>query len=260
MRTAKTQTEAFTLIEMLVAVTITILIVVMLGTIFGAVTNGSLRANQRIDSFRDARSALNTIRRDITNLVRATSTTYFALSDQYSDPNTFSVKNRQVYGLTAVPPSTFTGAISSGLGDLCAVGYYCRWDSTKHCYTLCRYFSGSTATTATLKANGPGVSLATLYAPATSDEIMAVYIWNLQITIYKADGTIDTTYPAAVGGSNTGQLPAAIEISFDAISPEAAQTMLSVSSAPNDWMDSTTTNYKRLLLPHMYEFRTRINF
>src|ERR1700686_3494027 len=101
MRPLITSARAFTLVEMLVAFTITVVIVVMLGTMFGSLANTSLRANQRIDSFRDARSALNTIKRDMTNLVRATSTAYFALSDQYSDPNTASVKNRQIYGLTA---------------------------------------------------------------------------------------------------------------------------------------------------------------
>jgi type II secretory pathway pseudopilin PulG len=260
MRLSPNYPRAFTLVELMVGLLITVLIVVMLGTVFSAVTTTSLRGNQRIDSFRDARSALNGIRRDLTNLVRTPSTTYFALADQYSDPNTAANKNRQIYGLTAVSPTTFTAPNANGLGDVCTIGYYCRWDTTKHCYSLRRYYSGSSATSAIFTSYGLNAALGTLYAPTTSDETVAAFAWNLQITVYKNDGSSDSTYPIAVGGTNVGQLPAAIEISFDAISPESAQPLLSVSSTPNDWMDSSTTNYKTLLLPRMYEFRTRVNF
>lgn len=244
----------------MVGLLITVVIVVMLGTVFSAVTTSSLRGNQRIDSFRDSRSALNTMRRDLTNLVRAPSTTYFVLADQYSDPNTTANKNRQIYGLTAISPTTFTTANPSGLGDVSTIGYYCRWDATKHCYSLRRYYNGSSATSTIFTNYGLNVALGTLYGPTTSDETVAAFAWNLQITVYKNDGTVDSMYPVAVGGTNVGNLPAAIEISFDAISPESAQPLLSVSSTPNDWMDPSTTNYKTLLLPRMYEFRTRINF
>jgi hypothetical protein len=54
-------------------------------------------------------------------------------------------------------------------------------------------------------------------------------------------------------------LPAAIEISFNAMSPQAARTVMSVSSAPNDWMDTNAPNYQRLILPNAYQFRSRIN-
>jgi len=54
-------------------------------------------------------------------------------------------------------------------------------------------------------------------------------------------------------------LPAAVEISFYAMSPQAARTVMSVSSSANDWMDTTTPNYQRLIAPHAYQFRSRIN-
>ena len=75
-----------------------------------------------------------------------------------------------------------------------------------------------------------------------------------------------STYPyiviptkSARHASDSNPLPAAIEISFNAMSPQAARTVMSVSSAPADWMDTTTQNYQSLVKPHAYEFRTRIN-
>src|SRR6476620_10188648 len=62
--------EAFTIVELLIATAITALIVVLLGTMFGSLTSTTSRANQRIDSFRDARAALQMMERDLANLVR----------------------------------------------------------------------------------------------------------------------------------------------------------------------------------------------
>src|SRR5438270_4981730 len=61
---------AFTIVEMLIASAITLGMVVLLGTIFGSITRTASRANQRTDSFRDARAALQMIQRDLSGLVR----------------------------------------------------------------------------------------------------------------------------------------------------------------------------------------------
>ena len=96
-----------------------------------------------------------------------------------------------------------------------------------------------------------------------NDPVLAAFVWNLQITVYDAAGTIPTTptYPCVCDGSATSpaMLPAAVENSFNAMSPQAARTVVSVSSSANDWMDTTTQNYQRLILPHAYQFRSRIN-
>jgi hypothetical protein len=40
------------------------------------------------------------------------------------------------------------------------------------------------------------------------------------------------------------------------MSPQAARTVMSVSSSPADWMNMNVN----LVNPHTYQFRTRINF
>jgi hypothetical protein len=257
---------AFTIVELLVAASITVVIVVLLGTMFGSLMKTSMRSNQRIDAFRDARAALQMMKRDLVNLVRAQPSAYFAMSDIYpGDTNSSPTKNRQIYALCALknqPP----GVAANATGDMCAVGYYCSWDTDR--YTLRRHFRDSAATFDAFKTNGAGVYLgpADLYIPAAADDLLATNVWNLQITAYKADGTVDATYPLVVdpvpapGPPTTTTLPAAIEISFSAMSSEAARTIRSVSQAPEDWMDATTSNNQRLIAPYAYEFRTRIDF
>jgi len=274
---------AFTLAELLIATGITAALVLMLGWMSGTLMRTASHTNARVDAFRDARAALQLIERDLRNLVRnqwnpdpfsnqilapcttsLISTTavtlpaaYFALdSSLYPDPATMGTPNQQLYALTA-------DRTSSSSGDVCAVGYYCRWDDQLHAYSLRRFFRNSTDTLIALQgARGVGYAGdSVLYAPSANDPVLAAYVWNLQITLYDANGTQYATYPCVCDGSATSprQLPAAIEISFNAMSPQAARTVMSVSSAPNDWMDPTTQNYQRLILPHVYQFRSRIN-
>lgn len=262
------------MVELLIAVTITVLIVVLLGTMFSSLTSTTSRANQRIDVFRDARAALQMMERDLTGLVRAQQTAYLALDNIWQagdDPytaRTTGTPNLQLFALVAAknqPP----GNPTPPPGDVCAVGYYCAWDSSKHTYTLRRFFRNSQDTYLAIKPQLTGNTLsytnaAALYAPAATDDVLASYVWNLKITAYKSDGTKDTTYPGnpliVVDPGNASLVPpAALEISFSAISPEAARTVTSISSSPDDWMNTGSSNYIRLIAPHAYEFRTRIN-
>ena len=272
----------FTLVELLIAAAITVVIVVMLGLMLGSLMSSASHASQRVDAFRDARAALHMMERDLSNLVCAqwniqTSpvptpvpvpvtrpAAYFALdkrwqdtaNDPYSDPANGN-PNRQMFGLIATK--------SSAPGDMCAVGFYCRWDTQLHAYTLRRFFLDATTTFNVFTS--PAVTAANyasdsdLYAPSVNDEVLAAYVWNLNITIRDAAGNVINTYPYICDPNTVTptSLPAAIEISFNAMSPQAARTVTSVSSAPADWMDTTTQNYQRLVKPHAYEFRTRIN-
>jgi len=263
--------SGFTLVELLVATSITVLIVVMLGTMFGSLTTTSLRANQRIDAFRDARAALQMIQRDLSGLVRnqrdaagnpiTLPAAYFVLKDLYDDPST---GNQQIYALIA--------AKNSGPSDLCAVGYYCRWDTQRNAYTLNRFFSDSAATYTTLAANVAYAPETSLYTPdpastaplAVKDEVLAAYVWNLHITAYDNLGTVITPppYPLVCDSSaappTPDPLPAAIEISFKAMSPNAARALISTGAQSGAWMTPATPLYQRLIAPHAYEFHTRI--
>jgi type II secretory pathway pseudopilin PulG len=271
---------AFTLVELLIATGITVAMVLMLGLMLGSLMGSASHATARVDAFRDARAALQMIERDLRNVVRtqwspdpftnptpapcaasAISTTrvtlpaaYFALKNIYTDPATAGNRNQQLYALIAAKTTASSG-------DVCAVGYYCRWDDQLHAYTLRRFFRDSAATFSVMQVAGSYAADSVLYTPAPTDPVLAAYLWNFKITTYDANGTVITTYPCVCdqGVATPAMLPAAVEISFNAMSPQAAQAMMSVSSSPNDWMDTTTQNYQRLIAPHAYQFRSRIN-
>ena len=254
----------FTLVELLIATGITVLIVVMLGWMLGSLMSSATHTTQRVDAFRDARAALQMIERDLSNLVPTQWTTptqpltlptaYFALDNTlYADP---AAGNQQLYALVAAKTTASSG-------DVCAVGYYCRWDTDQNGrgrYTLRRFFRALTLSD--MQSFGTYAGESVLYTPGLSDPVLAAYVWNLKITMYDSGGAVINTYPYICDPNATtpSPLPAAIEISFNAMSPQAARTVMSVSSSPTDWMDTTSANYQRLILPHTYQFRTRINF
>src|SRR5207248_9019519 len=182
----------FTLAELLIATAISVVIIVMLGWMLGSLMSSATHATQRVDAFRDARAGLQMIERDLRNLVRsqwnpdpftnptpvpcaasAVSTTrvtlpaaYFALDNLYPDP---AAGNQQLYALVAEQ----TAASS---GDLCAVGYYCRWDG--QAYSLRRFFRALTVPD--LQGFGPYAGESVLYTPGSSDPVLAAYVWNFQ--------------------------------------------------------------------------------
>jgi len=256
----------FTLAELLIATGITAIIVVLFGTMLGSLLNTASRANQRIDAFREARAALQMIERDFSNLVPTqwniqTPTpspitrpaAYFALENIYTDPAT---GNQQIYGLVAVKAA---GSPTPSVGDVCAVGYYCRWEGNR--YTLRRFFRDSAHTFSALQnavSYAADSDLYDLNAADARNDVVAAYVWDFKVAIYDASGNLQTTYPYICDQSATTPtvLPAAIEISFNAMSPQAARTVMSVSSSPADWMNMNVN----LVNPHTYQFRTRINF
>jgi len=270
----------FTLVELLVATGITVAIVLMLGLMLSSLMSTASRATQRVDAFRDARAALQVMERDLSNLVRtqwnpdpftnpppapcaasAISTTpvtlpaaYFALDNLYSaDP---AAGNQQLYALVAekTPASS---------GDLCAVGYYCAWDTQLHAYSLRRFFRDSTATFAVMQGAGSYAADSVLYMPGPSDPVLAAYVWNFKVTMYDANGTVITTYPCVCDQAAATPImpPAALEISFNAMSPQAARTVMSVTAGMTDsaaaayWINMDAN----LVKPHAYQFRSRIN-
>src|SRR5438132_10741805 len=263
---------AFTLVELLIATGITVAMVLMLGLMLGSLMGNASHATERVDAFRDARAALQMIERDLRNLVRTQwspdpfsspaptpgtvqpltlPAAYFAAKNIYNDPAT---GNQQLYALVAAKTTASSG-------DVCAVGYYCRWDPQLHAYSLRRFFRDSAATFTVMQGAVSYAADSVLYVPGASDAVLAAYVWNLKITMYDSGGAVINTYPYICDPDATtpNPLPAAIGISFNAMSPQAARTVMSVSSSPNDWMDTTTQNYQRLILPHVYQFRSRID-
>lgn len=292
--------SGFTILELLIAATITIVIVVLLGAAFGSLAKISSRTNNSIDAFRDARAAMHMMERDLSATVAARPAAYFVIDADEAGTSGAAVCQIEAL-VSAKNQPVAVGGATPAPGDLCAVRYYCAWDTNAKTYTMNRFFRDSKSTQTMLytlyKSNGY-VDLMNLYrTAATADEPLASYVWGLRATAYDPTGNVIGYTKDSAGYQATGAphiwdgsptpapnplpsvtptptpRPAAVEISFRAMSPTAAKAALAVignrSDAYNVWMaaDNGTAAkqndlnlYNQLIAPNTYVFRTRIVF
>ncbi len=264
-RRAALAVAAFTIIELLVAMTVTMLLVVALMQVFNATASTWQHGEAQVDAYREARGALQFMARDLSATLQAsytqtsnTSATAFkpalpTLVLQRS-PNTVpdptGPNNEEIYCLTNIP--------NSGASTLCAVGYYCQWmpdylplsrdgvDRRPQAYALMRQFADSNATflriqTATKNGNVP-LKFDDLFTRPTSPVQLAAYIWDLR---FRIDTDLNDSAPPGVpdgndpsptdhgnvlryradGGSYPPRLPPYVEIRFKALSDTAGRRL-----------------------------------
>src|SRR5207245_603074 len=98
-------------------------------------------ADQRIDTFRDARAVLQLMARDLSRADINGAAQMLTLSDPFSD---FA---KEAYAITPIA--------NDGKSDLCTVGYYCWYDGTTKAYSLKRVFKNSDLTFTSLATASP---------------------------------------------------------------------------------------------------------
>jgi hypothetical protein len=259
-------------VEMLIATAIVVFVIVVLSQILSATQGIWRKSEARTDPFRDARAAIELMARELALTVSNDKAPVLALANLYpaqaNDVDGPS-HNQQVYALLPmknVDPSN----PATNSSDLCAIGFYCTWDNSKRAYILRRHFLASDATFSRLQSAGlPGaggpVNANTVYAPsnpATSpalDEDVAAYVWDLKIVPYEfvsGSLTATTTYPITYNSA----LPQFVEISFKAMSPQAARQLTAQGIGTGVWFDFNCSNciYSNQILPNVHEFKTRI--
>ncbi|MEP6810800.1 MAG: type II secretion system protein [Chthoniobacterales bacterium] len=287
---ASRRAVAFTLVELLVAVAIVAFLVVILAQIISSAEGIWRHAEARTDAFRDARAALELMSRDLRVALTNDRAPVLSLENvfiQSSDPSAGPTSNQQIYALVpaknvgdpaaAGPSPTATPART----DICAVGFYCSWDSTRHAYVLRKHVLQSNPTFTRLQSafgaptptpppspspapTGLPVLPGAVYLPSdpttnpAEDEIIAAYIWDLKCVPYdNVNGTLtaQTTYPIVYRAT----LPQFIQVSFKAISPQAARQLSAQNIAPADWFNTASPVYKNQILPLAQTFSTRIH-
>lgn len=202
---------AFTLVELLVAMVVTILLVVVLTQVFNGAARTWQHSEAQIDAYREARGALQIMARDLsstlspsyaqpggtvpTNTSPLVPTLCLQRSTEYPSENeTGGPTNEEVYCLTNLS--------GSGSSSLCAVGYFCVWlpdylplsndgiDHRPRAYALMRQSLDSNGTYQRLQAAAAQTTPLTFEklfsragTPAASVTQLASYVWDLKFRI-----------------------------------------------------------------------------
>lgn len=232
---------AFTLAELLIAISITVILVGILFRVFAAAASQWQAADQRIDTFRDARAALQIMTRDISRADVNGLAQMLTLSDVFGGATPPFAK--EAYAITPIP--------NTGKSDLCTVGYYCSYDGVTKAYSLKRLFKGSDATFTSLATASP--DFVTIFKKDTPkpDEIVAAYVWDLQFTPGIGKDLIDPTTASSTQWNW-------LEIRFKSMSTASGRKIRNTPIDLSTWFDATSPLYKTFILPYEQQFVSRV--
>ena len=219
---------AFSLLELLVAVSVlSILLVILLNIVQGA-TNLWRTSENKVEAYREARAALQVMSSDLKNILPSTNLAFFR-TNLTSSPS---------FGFLATLPLSSQNPGSS-LSDVCTVGYFLAYSNKspvagatgRQSYNLYRYFLESNETFVNLTANS--TSALTTSFDTTHFEILArnVVSFNATYSVTNSSGNFTTwtqnaTYP----------MPNLVEITITAVNNERTMRF-GARSASSEWDD-----------------------
>ena len=250
---------AFSLLELLVAISVlSILLVILLNIVQGA-TNLWRTSENKVEAYREARAALQVMSSDLRNILPSTNFAFFRTNiSGYPSATNLAF-------LTTLPISSQNPA---SLSDVCTVGYFLAYSnkspvsttSGRQSYNLYRYFVESNKTFAKLTdSSGPTDVLDFVSDPDSPPEILArnVVSFNATYSVTNSSGNFTTwttqnaTYP----------MPNLVEITITAVNNECTMRF-SARNASSEWdkfsqpdNDIDLADYRK----NTKTFTTRIN-
>ena len=241
------KSPAFSLLELLVAVSVlSILLVILLNIVQGA-TNLWRTSENKVEAYREARAALQVISSDLRNTLASTNTNFFR-TDLTNTPN--------LGFLTTLPLSSQN---ASSLSDVCTVGYFLKYDNKsqltnatgRQSYNLYRYFVESNETFANLTANST-TALTTSF-DTNHCEILARNVVSFNATYF-------VTNSSGLGNwtqSDSSPMPQVVEIKITAVNNERTMRFRA-RNAQSEWTafsaDTNASDYQK----NTKTFTTRI--
>lgn len=215
------RSTSFTLVEMLVALAIFSVLVLLIFQIMSDATTIWRTQTAKEQNFEEARSALNTIARDVNSAVISTNAAWF-----YSAPN-------QVAFLTTLPADAQNTNIDGG--DICAVGYSLEYGTNdvsgiQTNMSLYRYLRFSNPTYSTIVNGGANVDDVFFQPDGTNTvrELIARDIAQVSFVAYNTNsaGVLAVTeFPTT--------LPPMLDISLVALNDKAAATLTTLAQWEN---------------------------
>lgn len=226
-RRSSEKVSAFTLLELLVAMAVlSLLVVVLMGVVDSATKLWRVNEN-RVESFREARAALNLIVNDLNVAFSSTNVNYF--STNVAPEFGASATDGALFFMAALPPNAQDEG--SSYADLCQVGYFLKYGKSgigtaqQDTWGLYRYFKESNATFTNLVNN------TALFAHSTASvELLARNIPFFKVDCYSTDaaGVISPW----VKSTNT-PVPSFVMVQIMAYNNDAAKRLLDQAAWKN---------------------------
>lgn len=254
--------RGFSLLEVLVSISILSLLLVLLLSMVDSATRLWRSNENRVDAYREARAAINTMAKDLGS-IRPLPGTDFFFTDADSEPsvpNSASANHMKgrLFFVSALPLEEQTAGAKS---DLCTVGYFLAYERTglvgggPKSYNLYRYLLSSNETFPGLRDGNLSAKIEPDASPTGNAELLAKNIVGFEVKAW-------TVTPAATAGgaatlsqftkSAATPAPDLVEITLQAISNDAARRLSPTTAA--DWERQNDPRLKQ----DVRKFTTRI--
>jgi len=259
--------RAFTILEVLVAMSVTMVLSALMMQVLSHTSTLWSHTNESLDTFREARAALQVMGRDLAQLRSMPQVPRaFPLLALESHPETAPEDrvNQELYALVSTP--------NVGKADWCAIGYFCRWNQARKAFSLSRQFTRSDTAfeklgevlNAKTPLSGARAFMA-LYTRPDKDsdwgsvDDLATYCWDLQFVLPEKLTLPSTQQQEWPQGEFSQQLPAWIEVRCKVLGSLAARRLAGHPVTRDTWFDPASPLYQKLILPYEQEFTTRIS-
>ena len=251
--TLSKKSSAFSLLELLVAISVLCILLVILLNIVQGASNLWCTSENKVEAYREGRAALQVISSDLRHALASTNTNFFRRNIS-SYPNSTNVAF-----LATLPLSSQE---TNSLSDVCAVGYFLAYDNKspvsgitgRQSYNLYRYFVESNETFAKLSdSSGPADVLD--FDPSRQPEILARNVVGFKATYFITNGPGSfTTWTQ----SAATPMPDIVEIQLTAVNNERAMRF-GARDASGEWDAFSGNTNSPDYLKNTKTFTTRIN-
>jgi len=244
------KSSAFSILELLVAVSVLSILLVVLMNIVQSSTSLWRGSENKVEAYREARAALQVMASDLKSILPTTNTDFFR-TNLMPSPN--------IAFLAALPISSQD--TTSSKSDVCTVAYYSDYgnkspiagDKGRQSYNLYRYFVESNETFTNLTSN-PTTALTASF-DTNHFEILARNIVDFQTT-YSVTNALGGFDPWTQ--SVTTPVPNIVEIKITAVNNERTMRF-SARNAQSEWTTFSKDTNASDYLKNTKTFTTRIN-
>lgn len=225
--------SAFTLLELLVAMSVLALLLILLLSMVSTATRLWKTNENRVDSYREARAAVNLIASDLAAIYPSPEQTYFYTQEDNLPVTPVHVDDMDgsIFFLAATPADAQDTAKNKS--DLCTIGYFLGYDKTSltgngtPSYNLYRYFRSSDDTFKAIATNNLLADVTIDTSPTSVNaEVLAKNITGFKVKAYTIPPPPTpgaTTTPVKFKKSADTPLPDIVEIEVTAINNDVAK-------------------------------------
>lgn len=255
--------RAFSLIELMVSMAIlTVLIVVLMSMVDGA-TRLWRHSENRVDSYREARAAINMIADDMNSVLISTNTIFFLLDYNDKLPSTASTAPTasSIFFLSAQPKESQETSLAppQNSSDLCLIGYFLAYDkvtsgSPAPSLNIYRYFVSSGKAFETIqqqKLLAETLSTAPTAASLTGAEVLARNVSSFKIRAFSVDYSANPQGVVTPFKQNKfTPIPDFVDIELTALNNGSVKRFKNKS----DWTNTNSPTYQQ----NARKFKTRV--